>query len=289
MGLLLLLGLGIGRIAFASRNEDLHMVTLPEGGSGRIVNGWLDEQDVVLTATQGLLAQGRLPAREAKNLAAHMATAYARMRKAEGTVPSPFMATYLGLQSPNRFDALVVEPRQKPEPKSRVGVIFLHGFAGGFTLPCWLVGQAVRASVGGVTVCPSVGWRAKWWKKPGRQTVQATMNYLHRRGVKRIFLAGLSDGAIGVSLIAPGLRKELAGAILIAGVAQSARAPGRPALVIHGRGDSMAPKAWMRKYAGLSKRTTYREVPGGHFVLLTQEKKVLAHLTRWLRRQVPQP
>src|SRR5262249_43996698 len=152
----------------------------------------------------------------------------------EGSPPSPFLSTYLGLEHPQAFDAVVVEPGT-PQP-AQVGVIFLHGFAGNFTMPCWLLAQAARP-IGAVTICPSVGWRGDWWTADGEPTLRAPLDCLHSRGVRRIYLAGLSNGAVGASVFAARLQGELAGLILISGSDPSAQLSDLPTLIVQGSND----------------------------------------------------
>ncbi|MEO1272150.1 MAG: hypothetical protein AAFX99_28985, partial [Myxococcota bacterium] len=80
-------------------------------------------------------------------------------------MPTPLLSTAFGLQHPEAFDTLVIEPMAEEAPSR--AVVFLHGYAGNFTLPCWQIAQAARLA-GAVTVCPSVGLKGDWW------TTQAT-------------------------------------------------------------------------------------------------------------------
>jgi len=114
--------------------------------------------------------------------------------------------TLLGRQVPGAFDTVVIEPRAESNSASpiKTGVIFLHGYAGSYTLECWLVASAARA-IGAVTVCPATDFSGHWRGEAGEQIVRATLDYLHTRGIRRVFLAGLSSGAMGASVLAPRL------------------------------------------------------------------------------------
>jgi hypothetical protein len=72
--------------------------------------------------------------REDDQLVATLYRHYIAMRQEDATPLSPFLSTALALQQPDRFDTIVVVPTQSVAP--RVGVIFLHGFGGNFTLQC---------------------------------------------------------------------------------------------------------------------------------------------------------
>lgn len=253
------------------------MITGPEGKPpshplGRLV----DEGDAATFAASVLVADNRLPDPEAKLVPATMRDAYRRMREAEGDVPSPVLATYAGRQSPDAFDILVIDGVDQP----RGALIFLHGFGGNFALPCWLIsGPARAASL--VTFCPSTGPMGDWWSKDGEETVRRTLALARARGLDRIYLAGLSNGGIGASRLAPRLRGQIRGLVLVSGAAPEASSAGIPSLVVHGARDSMVPTANARGYA-VRTGARYVELKGGHFGMLTHEDDYRRAITDWL-------
>ena len=133
---------------------------------------------------------------------------------------------------------------------------------------------------------PSVGWRGDWWTSDGQQTVRNTLDYLHARGVKRVYLAGLSNGAVGTCRMAPHLSSELAGLILISGADPHAPDTGLPLLALQGDADQRMPAALAiqaTQHAG--KRGTYREFHGDHLLLAKRAREVQEVLAAWLRQQ----
>jgi pimeloyl-ACP methyl ester carboxylesterase len=281
-GLALVLLTGIARMAFATGGPTTAMLTLPEPSQPRWVNRLLDEQDVTLFAERLLAPWGMITPREDQDLLPALHAAYRAMRAAEGSPPSPFLSTYLGRERPQAFDALVVEPGTA-QP-AQVGLIFLHGFAGNYSMPCWLVAQAARP-IGAVTVCPSVEWRGDWWTADGEATVRATLSYLHSRGVRRIYLAGLSNGAVGTSALAGRLQSDLAGLVLISGVDSDADLSDLPTLIVQGRDDERMPAALAQAFVQrVGTQATYVELPGDHFVLVERADELRQRITAWFER-----
>src|SRR5262249_44450006 len=151
-----------------------------------------------------------------------------------------------GLERPTSFDLVRVGEASERAPQG--AVVFLHGFGGNFTLPCWLVAQAARRA-GLVTFCPSIRPAGDWWQADGEATLRRTVQIVRARGIDRIYLAGLSNGGIGASRLAPRMRGSFRGLVLISGAAADAPAPGVPALVIHGRRDAMVAVSVAARYA----------------------------------------
>jgi len=184
--------------------------------------------------------------------------------------------TLLQRQGSDGFDTIVIEPA---EP-ARAGVVFLHGFAGSFTLECWLVASAARA-IGAVTVCPAVGFSGHWTTEDGEKTLRSTIDYLHARGVRRLYLAGLSNGGVGAAWLAPRFASELSGLIIISG-APAAGGSELPTLVIQGEHDPMMSAATAKTFAARV-HATYAGFDGGHFVMLMRRSEVREAIARWLR------
>jgi pimeloyl-ACP methyl ester carboxylesterase len=281
-GLALLVLTAVARLAFAAGGPTTTMLTLPGPGGPRWINRLLDEQDVTLFAERVLTPWGLITPREDQDLLPALYAAYQAMRAAEGSPPSPFLSTYLGRERPQTFDALVVEPGT-PRP-AQVGLIFLHGFAGNYTMPCWLLAQAARP-IGAVTVCPSVGWRGDWWTADGEATVRATLSYLHSRGVRRVYLAGLSNGAVGASALASRLQGDLAGLVLISGSDPDADLSDLPTLIVQGSDDERMPAALAQRFAQRAgAHATYIELPGDHFVLVERADELRQQISAWFER-----
>ncbi len=281
-GLVVLLAVVCARLFFASGGSTTTMITPPMPSQPRLINRLFDEQDASLFGQRVLAPLGMISPRESDGLLPSMHAVYRAMRAGEGSPPSPFLSTYLGLQRPQRFDAVVVEPGT-PQP-AQTGLIFLHGYAGNFTMPCWLLAQAAKP-IGAVTVCPSVGWRGDWWTADGEATVRATLDYLHSRGVQRIYLAGLSNGAVGASEMASRLQGDLTGLMLISGSSTDAEISDLPTLIVQGRDDERMPAALALAFARRAgDRATYIEVPGDHFVLVEHADELRERIGEWLEQ-----
>jgi pimeloyl-ACP methyl ester carboxylesterase len=256
--------------------------TLAMSPDARLVSRIVDEQDIALAGTRVLVAGGML-ADDRAELTSAMREGYRTMRAEQGDGPSPVVATYLGLQSPDAFDLIIVEPRRGAASAPRDAVIFLHGFAGGFTLPCWQMARAVT-SLDVLIACPSTRWVGDWWSSEGERTVRRTVDELHRRGVTRIILAGLSNGGYGASRLAPRMRGSFSGLILLSGATASAGQAGVPVLLVHGRHDTMAPFADANEYAAGHVNSRVVALEAGHFSMLVRheenDRAVRAFVTR---------
>jgi pimeloyl-ACP methyl ester carboxylesterase len=271
-----MVGAGDGMIA---------MRTLPSGDSARWLARLVDEQDLALAGARGLAMRWPLPPSERARLVPAMREAYVEMRRDDVFSPSPVVDTFLGRQVPGAFDTLVIEPRAEPKPSvpMKFGVIFLHGYAGSYTLECWLVARAAR-EIGALTVCPATDFSGHWRGEAGERILRATLDYLHARGIKRVFLAGLSNGAMGASALAPRFASSLEGLILISGAPATGGNGDLPTLVVHGSEDTMTPAATARAFAERT-HATYAGFDGGHFVLLVRRTETREAIVNWLMRQ----
>jgi hypothetical protein len=278
--LLLLLGVAGARLLLTQGGPHLQMQTWPGNRNSRWLNRLIDEQDVSLFALRPLLLTGMVTGREMDGIWPAFSDPYREIRQREGLAPSPFVSTYLGLQRPSAFDVLFIPP-ETTEPAD-TAVIFLHGFAGNFTYQCWLFAQAVRAA-GILTVCPSTNWIGLWSRPNGAATVEATLAQLRQNGVRRFYLAGLSNGGVGASELAPHLAADLDGLILLSGLLPGAEQVNVPVLIIHSRQDERMPVSIARNYAAAAgDRATYVEMDGDHFVLAKEPAKVQQVITDWL-------
>ncbi len=249
------------RCCSAGAGETLHFEP-----SARIVDRLVDERDIALSGTRVLVGAGMFHD-DADELPAKMRDAYKQMDAEQGDQPSPVVATYLGLQSPDDFDLIVISP---PKANPTDAVIFLHGYGGNFSLPCWQVSRAV-ADLHVLTVCPSTRWIGDWGTtKNGEATLRKTVDALHARGVTKIVLAGLSNGGYGASLLAPKMRGSFAGVVLISGAVPSAAPTGVPTLLIHGREDSMAGFGNSTDYVAKHPGAKLVALDAGHFAMLVR-------------------
>ena len=256
------------------------MLTLPSGKQSRWATQIVDEQDASVLGARLFGATSQLPPDEQRELVPATHDAYVEMRRDLGITPSPLLDTLLTRQSASAFDVVVIEPRDMPKP--RAGVIFLHGYAGSFTIECWLVARAADA-IGAVTVCPATDFSGHWSSRQGVRAFGETLRYLRARGIDRVYLAGLSNGAVGASAPVAHFASSLRGLILISGTPASGNA-GLPTLVVQGDDDTMVSAANARAFAART-HATYASFAGGHFVLMLRRDEVRDTIAAWLRRQ----
>lgn len=270
-GLIALFSVMFVRCCSAEEGASLHMAT-----PARLVDRLVDEQDIALSGTRVLVASGMLhDDREA--LPGAMREAYRQMAGEQGDLPSPVAATYLGLQRPSAYDMVLIEPSPAPmvAPATALpvapatAIVFLHGYAGNFSLPCWQVSQAMKG-LDVLTACPSTRWIGDWASPNGEATLRDVVKELKGRGITKIVLAGLSNGGFGASILAPRMAGTFAGVVLISGADDDAGPTGVPTLVIHGRADSMvgygASLAYRARHPGAQLVT----LEAGHFAMLVK-------------------
>jgi pimeloyl-ACP methyl ester carboxylesterase len=272
------------RLIVAVSGATVTVITLPSGQNTRWLDRLVHERDMALFGVQLAYVTGTaISPQEHEGMMPALQAAYAAMDEARETTSSPCLSTYLGRQNSGAFDTVVIEPAGGKA--ARTAVVFLHGFGGNFTVQGWLVAQAA-GKIEAVTVCPSAGWRGDWWTEDGQQTVRNTLDYLHARGVRRIYLAGLSNGAVGTCRLAPRFSSELAGLILISGGDPNAADAGLPVLALQGDADERMPAVLAlqaTQHAG--KRGTYREFDGDHLLLAKRAQEVQEVLAAWLSKQ----
>ena len=137
------------------------------------------------------------------------------------------------------------------------------------------------------TACPSAGRDARWTSAADRAELARTIAYLRARGATRIFVAGLSNGAVGLSRIAPTLTRDVDGFVLVSGAAAGAHPARRPTLIIQARDDHMTPPRVARAYArGAGRHLRYVELDGTHFVFAERNDEICALIAGWLAEQL---
>jgi pimeloyl-ACP methyl ester carboxylesterase len=252
-------------------------MTRAGSASTPLTNRLFPEADVAVTSARAVIMTGMLPANDTKSLVPTLKRAFETMNQAEGSNPSPILMTSLGLQTEDAFDTIDVAA---PSPYAHAAVLFLHGYGGNFTLQCWMIAQAARRA-GAATFCPSTRLAGDWWSAPGPAIVRGSMRRLRAPGFDRIVLAGLSNGGVGASRIAPALGDGIVGLLLVSGAAPEVPRPTVPTLVLEGSRDTMMSPWVVRHYA---ERTgaTYVELDGTHFLLIEQRDAVTDVMARWL-------
>jgi hypothetical protein len=279
-GVLVLVVPMLVRAVLARGAGGTELTLLPDDRGTRFVNTLYPERDGCLFAAGMLGAMGAVNDEETRDFHTILERAYERVDTPSLRLPTPAIATYLGMQTSRAFDAISIAP-----PSGGAGVtgavVFLHGFAGNFHVYCWEIAQAAGAA-NLLTVCPSLDANAAWWKPKGDDTLKETLRYLHDQGIEHIYLAGLSNGAAGASALALRHEHELSGLVLVSGV-RAERPPNLPVLVVQGSRDRMMPAQKARAYAARSARARYHEVAGGHFVLLSKHELVRPAISEFFR------
>jgi pimeloyl-ACP methyl ester carboxylesterase len=238
---------------------------------------------VVLFGAQAAPSLGAISPSEKESLDLKFRRAFREMKAQAATPLSPFLTTYLNLQGPGRFDVVIAEPGSGTPPQN--AIIFLHGFGGNFTVQCWLIAQAGE-QIDALTVCPSTRVNGDWWSPQGQSILEETLTYLRQRGVERIYLAGLSNGAIGASRLAVKYKDNIVGLILISGADPGAPIMELPVLVVHGKYDERIPVSLMEQYVSAGgPHASYHLFEGDHFLLLKQADQVQAVIANWLKQQ----
>jgi hypothetical protein len=284
VGLAVVVLVALGRLAFATGTH-VDTPRVPDGGH-RWVNRLVAERDGTLLAAHALVLSGGVPRSDAREFIPALEAAFDRMDDAEGPLATPAVATYLGLQSSKSFDTLVISPLDGSTPKS--AVVFLHGYAGNFAVYCWQMARAAQA-ISALTVCPSVGPKGDWWSPQGQRTLEATLDWLAAKGVRRVYLGGLSNGGAGASVLVNQVshpRIELRGLMLVSGAWSEAPVPRVPTLLVQGTRDTMMPTRSMRALAErIGSRATYVEVDSGHFAFLDRHAECERAIAAWLRQR----
>jgi pimeloyl-ACP methyl ester carboxylesterase len=274
------------RVAFYGGADAARLVVIDRAGEevsrARVIDRLFEERDASMVGSRLLVLAGAVPAREFPTLPALLAASYPEVEADAPRLGTPIPATLLGLQRADAFDAIVVAPEG---PSSRLGVVFLHGFAGNFALQCLEVARVARAH-GAITICPSTRFEGDWWRGDGETITRASIAHLRARGAEEIVLVGLSNGGVGASRLAPRLGREIDGLVLLSGLSPRAPTPQVPTLVVQGDHDAMVPTRAVRAWARGRARVRYVELPGTHFVLLEERERVADALGRALTSRI---
>ncbi|MEC7640547.1 MAG: hypothetical protein VYC17_00175 [Nitrospinota bacterium] len=192
--------------------------------------------------------------------------------------------------------ALFIPSATKPETTFPL-IVILHGM--GSTGDSIIQKWANRLQGKFIILCPSYPMGA-WWAKPAEeivlQLIQKTKSE-YPVDPNRVFLAGLSNGAIGTFTIGMFYPDYFAGIVPIAGSISKrlmhflVNLNNTPIYIIHGHKDPVFPVAYQRRVhkilSDLKYAVVYREhgetgiAHGGHFL----PEAEVAPLVQWLLRQ----
>jgi pimeloyl-ACP methyl ester carboxylesterase len=240
---------------------------------GRWVDRVIAERDLTVSGARLLRWTPFGTDPDAAALPGVMREAYREMDGEGVVLASPVISTLLGLEDRETSETLEVHA------SNRDAVVFLHGYGGNYAMSCWLIARAARRAHM-TTVCPSTRWRADWWSEDGEAIVKGTLASLRARGFEHVVLAGLSNGAVGASRLAPRM-SGLSGLLLVSGAASDAPAANIPVLVVQGTADRQMPDSLARGYA---ERTNgaYVALDAGHFALLVERDRASDVIAQWL-------
>jgi pimeloyl-ACP methyl ester carboxylesterase len=172
------------------------------------------------------------------------------------------------------------------------GVVFLHGF-GGLMAP--YVQALADSEVGRhcAILAPILDNQGHWWEDGLDLVEDVVVNHLPPRvDPDRLYLVGLSNGAVGATLLGLGdpVGSRLRGIALISGIGPMPESPscGTDLLVIHGLRDGRF-LPWdisdgadvMRS---LGSRVRQETLDGDHFLILADRAEVMAILAEWIGR-----
>lgn len=192
---------------------------------------------------------------------------------------------------------LYVPPNAGPDPLP--AIVFLHGSAGNFKAYTWLWSKLAETE-GYVIIAPSYGFGN--WDEAGAAAVLKVIEDAGRVAnidTQHLYLAGLSNGGLGVSYLANLAPEEFRGLIFLSPVMateivdsvsfQTAWA-NRPVLVISGEADNRIPLIYVEQRIAAMHRANIEVTPiiypnEDHFLVFSQPPSVLQNVSVWLKAQ----
>jgi pimeloyl-ACP methyl ester carboxylesterase len=170
-------------------------------------------------------------------------------------------------------------------------IVFLHGSAGNFKAYTW-VWSRLAEELGYAIIAPSYGFGN--WRQPGgtRAVLRALedVRTVVEIDEERLYLAGLSNGGLGVSELTQTAPERFRGLILISPVLEGDFRPmwwERPVLVVTGEEDRRVPERYIADEVRFLRAgevdVTYVPYPDeDHFLFFSQPESVLSDVARWL-------
>jgi pimeloyl-ACP methyl ester carboxylesterase len=187
-------------------------------------------------------------------------------------------------------------PQQRPAGPLPV-LVFLHGSAGNFKTYTWVWSRLAERE-GLVIIAPSFGfgnWRyAESVDVVSRALADAATQV--ELDPNRVYLAGLSNGGLGVSYLALAQPERFRGLIFLSPVMRDKiiddsafleKWRGRPVLVITGEEDERIPLLYVQQRVDILRAggvdVTEQVYPGeDHFLVFSQPEAIRADVSRWL-------
>lgn len=196
----------------------------------------------------------------------------------------------------NRGHYYLYIPTNRPAGP-RPALVFLHGSLGNFKTYTWVWSKLAERE-GMIIIAPSYG-SGNWRYEDSQAVVSAALADAATQAEidpDRIYLAGLSNGGLGVSHLALAQPERFRGLIFLSPVMDTQilsspafleRWSGRPVLVFTGAADERIPLAYVRQrvadlHAG-GVAVTEKIYPGeDHFLFFSQPDSILAEVQGWL-------
>jgi pimeloyl-ACP methyl ester carboxylesterase len=189
-------------------------------------------------------------------------------------------------------------PAHKPDEKLPV-LLFLHGIAGSKKIYLRIL-QTFAEQHRFIVVCPGFGFGR--WRSGAVETIERARSYALQAlpgDPERVYLAGLSNGGLGVSRAATAHPDYYAGLILLCAVLERSKIHsdkftsgwrGRPILCIGGAEDDRVPQDYLEtemtalKDAGVIVTEHFYEAED-HFFIFTARERMYEDMGNWLSMQ----
>jgi pimeloyl-ACP methyl ester carboxylesterase len=187
-------------------------------------------------------------------------------------------------------------PKNRPA-ESLPAIVFLHGSFGNFKTYTWVWSKLAERE-GLVIIAPSYGF-GNWRSVDSVAVISRVLEDATTQVAldpNRLYLAGLSNGGLGVSHLAIAQPEQYRGLIFLSPVMDTAivNSPafhqawhGRPVLVITGAADERIPLSYVQQRLAVLRAgevaVTERVYPGeDHFLFFSQPKQILDDISDWL-------
>ncbi len=238
----------------------------------------LPEQDLAVVGARVLGLMGYFSKKgEEGPIVGPMSSTYNKMFISHFASPSPMLRSRDAVPDRKSFDILVFEP---DEFKGKA-VIFLHGYGGNWAMPCWMAAREANR-LGFRVYCPTLDKNADWSSNVGRKIVGRVFKMLRDEKIGTVVIGGISNGAVGASILARQFSGEVDGVLLIAGAAKKSKPGGKRFIVFHGKDDKMSPILAAREFAAATDNGKIHELEGGHFAVLEHRDVFWNELGNWL-------
>ena len=205
-----------------------------------------------------------------------------------------YKSIFSGNQNTGHRFEYVPSGADKPMPV----VLFLHGSLGNFKGYQWVWKTFADANKVAI-VSPSYGY-GEWRDEQGRKSIKDTLAKCRldtRFDHSKIYLAGISNGAAGLTECLPHLKKPVAGVIYISPVIEPDQAGRKnflskirnlPVFLISGEEDSRVPIDILRESLAIIRGSANLESHilknKDHFLFFSEKEKTCELLTNWFRK-----